>query len=79
MLHGVSDTTDIDCSLQMTFTVVCAGKGDRTLFLTVTNVFQFRMHCAEVQSCLFPCEILQLFSVVFYVVRAVHKFDSGMS
>ena len=34
------------------------------------------MGCSAVVSC--ACELVQLFSVVFYVVRSVHKSDSRL-
>jgi len=45
------------------------------LFGPVKDVFHLKTHWAEVQSCSFPCEIIQSFSAEFYVVTSVHEFD----
>jgi hypothetical protein len=48
-------------------TVSCLGR--------VTDVFQLKIHWTEGLSCFFGSEVVPLFSVVLYVVRAMHKFD----
>jgi hypothetical protein len=49
-------------------------KGDRPLFVNSKRYVPFKMYWTEVQGC-FACEIIQLFSLVLCVVRAVHRFD----
>jgi hypothetical protein len=41
----------------------------------VINVFQLKIHWADILSVVCACEIIQLLSVVFCVCRAVHKSD----
>lgn len=48
-------------------------KGECPLYVTSNQRVRFKIYWDEVQSC-FVCEIIQLFFVVFYVVRFVHKF-----
>lgn len=43
----------------------------------VTDVFLLKKHWAEVGTC-FACDIIYLFSVVFCMVRSVHKFASRL-
>jgi hypothetical protein len=49
------------------------GGGEAEIVLCVTHVLQLIIHYAEVQAC-FACQTIQLFSVVFCVVRHVQKF-----
>jgi hypothetical protein len=57
------------CSLQLTTAMVCAGENRPPLVCDhwSANQLKCNMFCA--------CEITKLFSVVFCVVTAVHKFD----
>jgi hypothetical protein len=48
------------------------GKADRSLFVTVTDVFQLKVRWAEVYC---ACDIVQLLTVALCVVIAVGKFD----
>ena len=44
----------------------------RPCFCSVTEVFRSKINVDEV---FYAREIIRLFSVVFFAVRAVHKFD----
>jgi hypothetical protein len=46
----------------------------RPCFCSVTEVFRSKINVDEV---FYAREIIRLFSVVFFVVRVVHKFDLG--
>lgn len=58
----------------MTLTAVCAKEGRPPLLATNNRCIQVTIHSAELQSHFVPVKTIQLFSVVFDVVRAVHKF-----
>jgi hypothetical protein len=55
--------------------LVCAG-GNTTVpcLWPVTDVFQLQMHWAENAVVYCACDIIQLFSAVFCMIRAVYKF-----
>jgi hypothetical protein len=50
-------------------------KADRPSLWPVTDVCHLKMHWGWRAVVFCACEVLQLFSAVFYVVRAVHKFE----
>lgn len=54
--------------------MVCAGKADTPLLVTTDRYILFKIPWTEMQS-RFVRQIIQLFSVVFYVLRAVYKLD----
>ena len=45
--------------------------------MTINRSTQVKIYGAEIQSC-FMREVTQLFSVVFFVVTGVHKFDVNL-
>ena len=63
IVRSVRYSTDTDWGVcNWPWYLFALGKADRPLFVTV--------FCA--------CELIQLFSVVFCMLRAVHKFDFGL-
>jgi hypothetical protein len=66
--------TDSDCRVCIwPWHLVCAGNTDLLLYVTRCIPFTNTLDWSAVAFCAF--EITQFFSVVFWVVRAVHTFD----